>query len=68
MTTSSKTNVVLNLEKFFTKGNLVGLTYSEKMSFVSVERAKVWLKGVASNAYNLDYMISSYSIEEKAAK
>ena len=33
----------------FTKGNLKGLQHQDKLDFVSVERAEVWLKGVTSN-------------------
>lgn len=56
----------LYFTKQFTSGNLKGLQYTGKLSFVSVERAMDWVKGVKKYAKRNGWELVDYSFQNYA--
>ncbi len=55
----------LYFTRYFTNGNLKGLTHNDKLDFVSIERAEVWRKAVTAkgNAGTLPYRIVDFAYQ-----
>lgn len=57
--------VTLVFKKHFTKGNLAGLTITDHLPFVNVERAHSWIENVLQNT-GLDWCIAKVRGNELA--
>lgn len=57
--------VTLVFKKHFTKGNLAGLTITDHLPFVSVERTHKWIENVLNNT-GLDWRIAKVRGDELA--
>ena len=58
--------VTLYFTKEFTRGILKGLVINESLPFVSVERSRVWVKGVMAKEKKLGYKIIDRSYQNYA--
>jgi len=48
--------ILVEFKKKFRKGNFVGMTYEDKISFPNIKSALEWVEGIRTNL-DLDYWI-----------